>query len=220
MSEGVHIPESRHEFAACLTEVAEVLDVNLRLPDWPFLAPTGYVSVCQYDHILGVNFVPVLQALSAAHGDGEVTLVTLEPLPSYYWKAYSHFPGFRVERASLPDGYWSGLNREPGGDPAGAVVNTANVVALAGSSHAWAVWGQRDWELGLVLTPTPPGDWLEAGVPFLDAREALVNFRGPRGWTKELTELEIASFLRNVEERGSGSVVAARRSPEAAEDQG
>jgi hypothetical protein len=48
MSEGVHIPESRHEFAACLTEVAEVLDVNLRLPDWPFLATTGYVSIGQY----------------------------------------------------------------------------------------------------------------------------------------------------------------------------
>jgi hypothetical protein len=48
MTQGVHIPESLDEFAACLASVAEVLDVNLRLPDWPFLATTGYVSICQY----------------------------------------------------------------------------------------------------------------------------------------------------------------------------
>lgn len=44
----MHIPESLDELAACLASVAEVLDVNLRLPDWPFLATTGYVSIGQY----------------------------------------------------------------------------------------------------------------------------------------------------------------------------
>ena len=115
MTDGVRIAESRREFAACWTEVAEVLDANLRLPDWPFLTPSGYVSICQFDVLLGGGFAPVLQGQSAAYGDGEVTLVTLEPLPSYYWKAYAHFPGFRVERASLSVGFGAALSYEPGG---------------------------------------------------------------------------------------------------------
>ncbi len=206
MTKPVHVPANANEFAAYLEKVSEIFDTNLRLPDWPFRAPSGYVSICQFDDVLGSRFVPVLQELSATYGDSEITLAVLEPDPSYYWRAYSHFPGFRLQRESLTDEkYWAALSYEPKGDPTGAVAYTANVVAVVGSSGAWAVWGQRDWELSLVLAPSEIGDRLRSSLPFVDAREALGDFRGPSGWVKPLSETEIATFLRNVEERGAGT---------------
>jgi hypothetical protein len=188
-----------------LAEVLEAVDGNSRLPSWPFLATAGYVSICQFDCLLGSNFAGVLQALSDVHGDNGVTLVVLEPDASYYEREYSYFPGFRLERESLSDGYWASLSYEPEGDPTGAIAYTANVVAVVGSTRAWAVWGQRDWELALVLATAATGDWLSAGIPFMNARDAIRDLRAPSGWSEPLTEIDIATFLRNVEERGSGT---------------
>jgi hypothetical protein len=210
----VHIAKSADEFAACMAEVTEAVDVSSRLPDWPFLAPSGYVSICEFSRLLGSDFVPVLQELAASHGDNEITLVVLEPDPSYYRRAYSHFPGFRIESESLTDeAYWAALSYEPKGDPTGAVAYTADVVAVVGSSRAWAVWGQRDWELALVLAPSEIGDRLRRSLPFVNAREALGDFRGPSGWVKPLTETEIATFLRNIDQRGSCSKPSSSLSP-------
>jgi hypothetical protein len=200
----VHIPANPNDFSKYLEEISEIFDANLRLPDWPFRVPSGYVSICQFDDVLGSRLVPVLEALSTIHGDTNITLVVLEPDPSYYLGEYSYLPGFRVERESLTDGYWAGLSYEPEGDPTGAIAYTANVVAVVGSSRAWAVWGQRDWELSLVLAPSEIGEPLRRSLPFLNAREARGDFRGPSGWVKPLSETEMATFLRNVEERGAG----------------
>jgi hypothetical protein len=206
VTDEAHVPPTSDDFTTFLSEISEVVDANSRLPDWPFLAPSGYVSICQFGLVLGTPFVPVLQELSAIYGDSEVTLAVLEPNPSYYLRAYSHFPGFRIESESLTDEvYWAALSYEPGGDPTGAIAYTADVVAAVGSSRSWAVWGQRDWEVALVLARTEIRDRLRRSLPFVNAREALGELRGPSGWVKPLTEIEIATFLRNVEERGAGT---------------
>ena len=74
VTDGVHIPRSREQLAACLDEVAEVIDESVHLPDWPSPAPLGYVSICHFDLVLGLAFVPVLQELSTNHGDNAIDL--------------------------------------------------------------------------------------------------------------------------------------------------
>lgn len=199
MTAEVHIPRDSTEFASFVAEIAEVVDCNSGLPNWPFLASSGHVAICQFDHLLGSRFVPVLQELSANYEDENITLVVLKPDASYYWREYSHMPGFSVERDSLSDGYWVGLSHEPNGDATGAIAYSANVVAIVGSSRAWAVWGQRDWEFALVLTDAQAGTWLNAGIPFVTAREALEHLRAPSGWSMAIAKSDRATFLRNFE---------------------
>jgi hypothetical protein len=200
---GLHMPLTADGFAACWSEAASAFNLSARLPDLPFLAPTGAVSIAQYGRLLGTDFVPVLQALAAANGDDGITLVVIEPDSSHYRQHYSYFPGFRVDRDALADKYWAGLSHEPSGDPTGAIAYTADVVAVVGSTRTWAVWGQRDWDLVLVHSPVVDGPWLKAGVPFVSARDALADFTAPTRWAMPLTETQVSTFLRNLHERGS-----------------
>lgn len=196
-SSGLQMPQSDDELAAYWSDVASLLDPDLRLPQLPFLAPTGQVDVAQYDRLLGANFVPVLRALGEAHADRSITLVVIDPPPSYYQEEYSFYPAFRASVEGLDDEYWSGLSYEPLDDPTGAIAFTANVVAVVGSTKAWAVWGERNWELALVHTSATDRRWLDQGVPFLPPGDAIEAFTAPRD-RRTLTETEVATFIANA----------------------
>jgi hypothetical protein len=183
-----------------LDDIKQALRPEVRLPDWPFVAPGGHVAICEYSSAIGGGFARVLTALCAAFGDESVTFVAFEPAPEYLRDIYGHVGSFRVPRGQLATEYAARLLYEPGGDPTGALGFAANVFGIAGTSNAWAIWGQRDWELAILLTPTIPGPWLDAGIPFAGPRDALHDFRGPEGWVKPLSKPEIDVFLSNVEE--------------------
>ena len=204
MTTGLHFPKSSDEFAHYVDEVKASLNITLRLPDWPFLAATGYVTACEFDQLLGSTFVPVVEALSEQFGDEAVTMVVVDPSPEYYQREYSFFSSFRVDRNALQQGYWAGLSHEPNQNPTGAIAYTANTVALVGSSHKWAVWGQRDWEVALLLTPVKEGQWLDAGVSFVDTRRALAELRSPTGWGSALPVADIATLLDHIAQHGTG----------------
>lgn len=85
---------------------------------------------------------------------------------SYYRDVYQFVPGFRTTSTAASEGYLAGLRYELGGDPTGPLAYTINVVGITGSSGTWAVWGHRDWEIGLLLTSEPEGPWLEEPVPW------------------------------------------------------
>ncbi len=201
---GLRIPRAADEFAACQAKAESAVDPAARLPDWPFIRPAGYVAIAQYERLLGTDFVPVLEALAGAYGDEDITLVVIEPDPSYYQQHYGHLPGFRVLRAGLGDGYWAGLSHEPHGDPTGAIAYTADVVAVVGSSGSWAVWGQRDWDLVLVHASTADDAWLKVDVPFVAPHQALEDFTALERSATPLTEAHISTFLRNLDAQTLG----------------
>lgn len=104
----------------------------------------------------------------------------------------------------MRDGYGDGLRHEPGGDPTGAMAYTLNVMTVSGSSGAWAVWGQRDWEIALLLTRDPGGAWRDAGVPWFGHDVGLDSIRAPSGWGMPLSGEKVAAFQAHLRERGSG----------------
>ena len=174
-----------------------MVDVGCRLPGWPFTGAAGHVAVGQYERLLGIDFVPVFEALASVHGDREILVIVAEPQPSYYAAHYDFRPGFRVTPDALREGYWRGLSYKPSGDQSGAIAYTANSIAAVGSTGTWAVWGQRDWDLVLVHAAADDGPWLHAGVPFVPPREALESFTAPNRRVTPLTDLETTTFLRN-----------------------
>lgn len=105
---------------------------------------------------------------------------------------------------SLRESYAAGLHYEPGGDPTGALAHTINVIGIAGSSGAWSAWGQRDWEIGLLLTPESQGPWLQQPVRWFGRDIDLDSVRSPAGWGVSLGDRERSTFWLNVRERGSG----------------
>lgn len=205
MTTAVRFAESAEAFAGLQAALQVQLDTAARLPDWPFLTPSGFVTIYEYDRILGGTFGAVLETLAQVYADQVVTVVGLDPPQAYYWDEYSCFPGFQIDRSSLSDGYAIGLRHEPGGDPTGAMAYTTNILGLTGSSGAWSVWGQREWEIGLLLTPESEGPWLRAPVPWFGRNVDLDSIRSPAGWGVSLGEKERSTFWRNLRERGSGT---------------
>lgn len=205
MSVPIAFPAARDAFAGLVREVKTRCDLDARLPDWPFLAPTaGFAAIYEYDRVLGGDFGVVLEALAREYGDDVVTVLGIFPPPSYYQKEYDYSPGFQVGRDDLPDSHGDRQWHEPNGDPTGALSFTIDVFAITGDSEAWSVWAQRDWEIGLLLTPRSAGPWQEVSIPSYGRDLDLDTIRSPAGWGMPLTRKDRKAFWENIRERGSG----------------
>lgn len=197
-------PTSELGFQALQNSVAVQVDLDARLPAWPFRAARGYAAIFEYDRILGGSFGNVLAELVDTYGDDAVTGVGIDPRAAYYRDEYGLFPAFRIASDRVRSEYGEALRFEPGGDPTGSLGDSLNVFAFTGSSGEWAVFGQRDWEVGLLLTPDVDGDWLDAGVPWFGVDVDLDSIRSPAGWGATLGDHDREEFARQCRERGSG----------------
>lgn len=195
---GFHAAEGADDFASILATVTSVVNPSKRLPDLPFVARSGTVAVGEFTRLLGIKIVPVLQALAQAYGDGDVATAVIDPAPSYYAQHCGFLPAFTVMTHELDDGYWEGLTFSPSNDPTVEIGESADVIAVVGSSRRWAVWGQRSWELAVVWAEEA-GPWLDAGVPFVSPRAALEDFAGYGTWGTRLDDDDVAAFIRNVD---------------------
>lgn len=201
MTNGLHIARDRDEFAKYSSVVTAAVDPTKRLPDWPFTAHDGAILIGQFGHLLGPNFAPVLDSLARAHGDESITLAVLSPEPSYYETNFSYFTAIQMESSAIADSYAEGVYHEPMGKATGCIVFTADVVGIVGSSGTWAVWGQRDWDLVVVRTPSPSTTTIGSTVPFVSAAEALEDFTFP-DWRGEPPPADqVATFMRNFASR-------------------
>jgi hypothetical protein len=162
-------------FNAREARAERLVDLRSTLPEWPFRSSGGYVAFAHFDLLLDSTFDPVLKALAEAYGDDTVSLVTVDPTPNYYAVNYGYWPSIEV-RGLEDNRFRRALEFEPGGDPAGALADTANTVAVFGTSGLWAIWGEREWHLAVVHVATVQGDWLNAGVRFFKADAAYEYF--------------------------------------------
>ncbi len=197
-------PASNDDFQALQDFVAVRVDLDARLPSWPFRGARGYAAIFEYDRILGGSFGNVLAQLARTYSDDTATAVGIEPRPAYYRDEYGLLPAFRIPGERLGIDYGDALRFEPGGDPTGALGDSLDVIAITGSSGAWSVFGQRDWEIGLLLAPDSNGPWLDAGVPWFAFDVDLDAIRSPAGWGTSLSENDREEFARLCRERGSG----------------
>lgn len=196
-------PDGEPEFQTLQDSVASRVDLAARFPAWPFRA-RGYATIFLHDHILATGFGHVLDALAQAYGDEAVTLVGVDPPPAFYRDEFGFLPALQLPREYVREGYGDALWLDRGDDAMAVLAVSLNVVAVTGSSGAWAVWGQRDWEIGVLLTPDRGGAWLDAGVPWSGTDVDLEVVRSPPGWGLPLSDAELAEFARQLRERGSG----------------
>jgi hypothetical protein len=203
MSDAIHYPSTSQSFERILGNLGRVLEIDRRLPDWPFRIATGNADICQFSLAVEGPFGAVLQALVDTHGDEIVSLVVLDPQPEYHRENYGAYPAFMAPGGGIAGMYWDLVAHEPGGDPTGAVTYTANVVAMAGTSGAWAVWAERSWDLAVVLTQHTNGPWTSCGANYVSVVEALAAFTEP-DFKVPLPVHDRIAFLQNVRVRGGG----------------
>ncbi|MFD6445805.1 hypothetical protein ACFWEJ_11910 [Promicromonospora sp. NPDC060204] len=197
MSNATTHPRDDSEYEQLLEEVRAVIDVDRRLPAWPFRNAPGDIDICQYSHAIEGPFGPVLQALADAHGDETMTVVALDPAAAYYHEHYGVYGAFRMAAKAISGSYYDAVAFEPHGDPTGALTFTTDVLAIVGSSGRWSVWAERSWDLALIASDQRNGPWLARGVPFVSAETALADFTEP-DFKSPLTTEERDEFLRNV----------------------
>lgn len=202
MTDVTWYPEDATAFDSLLNSIRRVLDTERRLPDWPFQFGVANADVCQYSHAIEGDFGGVLQALVDLYGDDSVSLAVLDPSPQYYRDNYGSYPSFTLPSKGLSVAYWGSVAYEPGGDPTGAVIYTANVVALVGSSRRWAVWAERSWDIAIVMSEQGSGAWLSRGVPFFPVEVALADFTEP-DFKTSLSAEQRTTFLRNFRHRST-----------------
>jgi hypothetical protein len=202
MTEVVLYPSDVEAFERILGDVERVLETDRRLPEWPFKVPIGNADICQFSLAIEGPFATVLQALVDTYADETVSLAVLDPSPDYYRENYGSYPAFMTPGGAIATTYWDLVAHEPFGDPTGAVTYTANVVAVVGSSGAWAVWAERSWDLAIVLSQHANGPWTSCGVDFVSPAEAIATFTEP-DFKVALAPNERAAFLQNVRLRGA-----------------
>lgn len=192
------------EFEVIRRTVATTFDLDARLPGMMFVRPAKFTLFCEYEALYAADFWPALTELAAVHGDPIVDLIVIEPnATSYYIPEYRMYPAFSLPVESDEDCYWDALNEEPGGDITGAVIHSANVVALSGPSASWGIWGDR--HLGIAVVQGAPmadyaGSWRKKHGPFLDVEDALVHYVAPNFGgqvPEELAEELVAKFANS-----------------------
>ncbi|MEV0891080.1 hypothetical protein [Promicromonospora sp. NPDC050262] len=197
MNDATTTPRNDREYEQILDEVRALIDVERRLPAWPFRNTPGNIDICQYGHAVEGPFGPVLQALADAYGDASITVAALDPSGAYYHKHYGAYGAFRIAAHVVGASYYDAVAFEPQGDPTGALTFTTDVLTIVGSSGRWSVWAERSWDLALIASDQENGPWLACGVPFVPAETALADFTEPDFKTPLTTE-ERDEFLRNL----------------------
>lgn len=173
---------------------SDTIDLSRRFPQIPLLKLGGHFSVCEYDQLLNPAFGHVIESLMNSFADDKASFVQVEPPMSVYRNLFNREPFFEFDASNAARKYFAAIEFEPSSETGGAFSYTSDALAVSGSSGSWSVWGQRDWEIGLLRTDTADGPWLARGVYFQSAFEPFDGLRGPEGWVMPLSEGELAEF--------------------------
>jgi hypothetical protein len=181
-------------FETLRARVDSTFYISRRLPDMVFQRVARPTLFCEYEAVLGAGFWPALANLASLHGDDTVDVLTLDPDPvTYYRQEYGYYASFSLRTRASPGEYWDAIADVPSGDQAGAIVYTANVVAVTGPSASWGCWGERG--LGIAVFQShlkhEMDVWSERFGPFLTVEGAVESYVapnfGPAGVPPELS---------------------------------
>ena len=179
--------------------MAQVVDPDAPFPGWPFRSTGGEVDLCEFNEFSGDDFARTLETLAGAHGDEGVSFVMVRPEPDeYHVPDLGHFPCFSVPIQDIVRSYCEAVSYEPQGDPGGSVLY-ADAFAIFGESGAWAVWGQRDWEVVAVYADGQARPWRDGTDIFVSPRTAVDRFIQPELGGSRWSREQIDAFVSLLE---------------------
>jgi len=188
------LTSGRAEYERVRTLVGSVFALDLRLPDMVFRKPGLNTVFAEFEVAMSGEFWPVIQAMTRAHGDKSVHVLVLDPDPEhYYLRHYGKYEAATIGIDASEDEYWGLISDEPDGDPTGAIVFSANVVAIVGDSRKWGCWGEKGLEV-MAIQGLPEKDNSDLRIPLLAVQDAVSTFVALSYW-RTLVPPEISSNL-------------------------
>jgi hypothetical protein len=173
------------------------MNLSARLPDTPFLRDTGTDSMCDFGRFRGGWFGPFLQALAIQFHDDFVSGATIEPVAYINSEVRNGtFAAFRIPTSNIAVEYWQALKYPPNGNMADAMLDSADVLCVAGSSGSWAIWGERMVGIAIVRTVGFDVTWRGDSDWFLEPTDAIHALAEPN--FERLPSEFGQKFLRNA----------------------
>lgn len=161
----------RDEYDAVRACASSVFNLDARLPRPVFRDPGRATVFSGFHTILSPDFWPALRALAGSHGDDRIQLLVVEPdCDEHYVPEYGMYPAGVLTVAATGHDYWNLISEKPFGELTGAIVYSADVVAVAGASGEWGCWGERS--AGLAAIQGMPDGWGFGAVPAAHGRIA------------------------------------------------
>ena len=146
----MRFPKDNSEMEAIESAVSRSCLLDAEFPSWPFRMQ-GSVVVYSLFEVLGPRFGTVLEDLVARFGDAEICVLGWNG--DDYLATYGGYPGFRLDGEDMVSSFWAGLftNQPNESNKYNAGETLYDYIAIAGESRQWAVWGQRDWDIALLV---------------------------------------------------------------------
>ena len=197
------VVSGRDELEVVFSDLRRVMNLDVRLPDSPFLIDGGTDSFCQFESFRAGTFGPFLEALANQFHDDFVSGAMLDP--HFYLDnedIRGNFEAFRIPTSQVAEQFWRSLTYEPNDNPADAMY-CADVLCVAGSSGSWAIWGERIVGVAIVRTVGVDVSWRKDSDWFLSPTDAIRAFIEPNFELQPLSTEFRQTFLRNVRPLGS-----------------
>lgn len=161
------------ELARVEAALSTMVDKAARLPRSPFRT-VGHYSICEYEVMRSSRFGQVLEALAFDYGDQFIRGASVEPdIESEYMPLYGSRGAFELDAAEVATSYGRALAYEPGGDLAGALIVSCDILAITGDSLKWSIWGERRLGVAVIRTSADESNWKPESLPFFSPSNAV-----------------------------------------------
>lgn len=187
----------REEYERIRALVGSVFALDSRLPDMVFRKPGPNTLFAEFEVAMSGAFWPVIRDIARAHGDELVHILVLDPdAEHYYLKHYGKYEAATIRIDASEGDYWGLISEEPDGDPTGAIVFSANVVALVGDSGKWGCWGEKGLEVMAIQGLPEKGD-SDRRIPLLAAQDAINTFVAMSYWRSSVPPQMASALMTN-----------------------
>ncbi len=146
----IYFLSSKQDYIEATTELYQVFQKDVDIVENPFDVEFTIFMAFEFDRIYGANFYHGLIDFLAKRESKEFTFYTLLPDPDEYF--FFHFSRYSIGRMPIKasyDDYIDFLNADPG-NPADALIDNAETIAMYSNEPIWGIIGSRDLEIGIV----------------------------------------------------------------------
>ena len=193
---------SRGQLEAIFADLETVIDLAARYPMSPFRSDGGYFWFCEYEEFCGGRFGPLLKGLADRYGDRTIVGSVIEPPPEILFNVASdEVAAFRLSASTIDSTYADTMTYVPSEGSSFDILMASHVLAVAGSSGQWAVWGERlGWGIAVLWTADADSSWLGTSQSFVTAVQAFGWYAEPNFLPEEMPSLR-GAFMRSFGRR-------------------
>lgn len=142
--------ERTDEFLARLSEIESLINRNETLPRQVFKEQFTKFLIISFDEILEDFFFQKMNSFVKKINDQKWIFAVLDPEPQNFFHYFKKYPIFGVSFEDSYEDYFFVTRNEPEPNSDDAIVYNMEDAVLYSTSLSWAIYADRDFELGII----------------------------------------------------------------------